>query len=100
MVILDMFNAMAKGTGLANFTPAHIIMICSGALFIWLGIKKKFEPFLLAPLGIGCILVNVPGTGLMDPGGLLYYNYKGITEVVYPPLIFLGVGAKIGRAHV
>lgn len=95
MVILDMFQAMAKGTGLANFTPAHIIMICFGGLFIWFGIKKKFEPFLLAPLGIGCILVNVPCTGLMDPGGLLYYNYKGITEVVYPPLIFLGVGAMI-----
>lgn len=93
MVILDMLQAMAKGTGLANFTLAHIIMICVGALFIWLGIKNKFEPFLLAPLGIGCILVNVPGTGLMDPGGLLYYNYRGITEVIYPPLIFLGVGA-------
>lgn len=84
---------MANSTGLANFTIAHIVMICVGILFIWLGIKKKYEPFLLAPLGIGCILVNVPGTGLMNPGGLLYYNYQGITDVIYPPLIFLGVGA-------
>lgn len=93
MQIFEMLQAMARATGIANFTLAHIIMICFGALFIWFGIKKKFEPFLLAPLGIGCILVNVPGTGLMDPGGLLFFNYKGISEVIYPPLIFLGVGA-------
>ncbi len=93
MVIIDMFVAMAKGTGIANFSLAHIIMICFGILFIWFGIKKKFEPFLLVPLGIGCILVNVPGTGLMDVGGLLHFNYLGIAAVIYPPLIFLGVGA-------
>jgi len=88
-----MVKAMASGTGLAHFTIAHIVMIGIGILFIYLGLRKKYEPFLLAPLGIGCILVNVPGTGLMDPGGLLYFNYKGITDVIYPPLIFLGVGA-------
>lgn len=93
MILVNMLNAMANATGIANFTIAHIVMIGIGILFIWLGIKKKFEPFLLAPLGIGCILVNVPGTALMDPGGLLYFNYQGIAEVIYPPLIFLGVGA-------
>ncbi len=93
MILLDMLKAMASSTGLANFTIAHIVMIGVGILFVYLGLRKKYEPFLLAPLGIGCILVNVPGTGLMDPGGLLYFNYKGITEVIYPPLIFLGVGA-------
>jgi len=93
MTLVNMLKAMASDTGLANFTIAHIVMICIGILFIYLGLRKKYEPFLLAPLGIGCILVNVPGTGLMDPGGLLYFNYKGITDVIYPPLIFLGVGA-------
>ncbi len=93
MILVDMLKSMANSTGLANFTIGHIVMICVGILFIWLGIKKKYEPFLLAPLGIGCILVNVPGTGLMNTGGLLYYNYQGITDVIYPPLIFLGVGA-------
>lgn len=93
MQIIKMIQAMGSGTGIANFTPAHIVMLCIGVLFIWFGIKKKFEPFLLVPLGIGCILSNIPGTGLTDPGGLLYYNYKGITNVIYPPLIFLGVGA-------
>ncbi|MDF9409883.1 sodium ion-translocating decarboxylase subunit beta [Pelotomaculum isophthalicicum JI] len=68
-------------------------MICFGILFIYFGIKKKYEPFLLIPLGIGCILVNIPGTGLMDKDGLLGFNYMGVQKVIYPPLIFLGVGA-------
>ncbi len=93
MTLIYMLKTMVNATGLANFTIAHIVMICVGILFIDLGLRKKYEPFLLAPLGIGCILVNVPGTGLMDPGGLLYFNYKGITDVIYPPLIFLGIGA-------
>ena len=93
MQIIKMLQAMASGTGIANFTLTSIIMLCFGVLFIWFGIKKQFEPFLLIPLGIGCILANIPGTGLLDPGGLLYFNYQGITNVIYPPLIFLGVGA-------
>ncbi len=93
MILLEMLDAMARGTGLANFTLANIIMICFGILFIWFGVVKKYEPFLLIPLGIGSILVNIPGTGLMDPGGLLWFNYQGIARVIFPPLIFLGVGA-------
>ncbi len=93
MLLLDMLKTMANGTGIANFTFGHIIMIGFGILFIWFGVTKKYEPFLLIPLGIGCILVNIPGTGLMDPGGLLWFNYQGIAKVILPPLIFLGVGA-------
>lgn len=93
MNVLNMIRAMGQGTGLAHFTPAHIIMLSFGILFIWFGIVKKYEPFLLVPLGIGCILVNIPGTGLMAAGGLLNFNYQGIAMVIYPPLIFLGVGA-------
>ena len=93
MEILRMILAMGKGTAVAHFTIAHIIMLCFGVLFLYFGVKKKYEPLLLVPLGIGCILVNIPGTGLMAPGGLLNYNYQGIALVIYPPLIFLGVGA-------
>jgi sodium ion-translocating decarboxylase beta subunit len=93
MQIIEMIKAMSSGTGIANFTLANIIMLFFGVLFVWFGIKKKFEPFLLIPLGIGCILANIPGTGLVDPGGLLFFNYQGIINVIYPPLIFLGVGA-------
>ncbi len=93
MQVIEMIKAMAHGTGIANFTTGHIIMLCFGLLFVWFGINKRFEPFLLIPLGIGCILANIPGTGLLDVGGLLYFNYQGILNVIYPPLIFLGVGA-------
>lgn len=93
MELISMFKAMAESTGLANFTPGHLIMISFGILFVYFGIKKKYEPFLLVPLGIGAILVNIPGTGLMDAGGLLNFNYAGVQNVIYPPLIFLGVGA-------
>lgn len=93
MEILTMLKAMGQGTGLAQLTPSHLVMLLLGILFIWFGIAKKYEPFLLVPLGVGCLLVNIPGTGLMDPGGLLFLNYQGITSVIYPPLIFLGVGA-------
>jgi carboxybiotin decarboxylase len=93
MQVIKMIQAMGSGTGIANFSPANIVMLCFGILFVWFGIRKKFEPFLLIPFGIGCILANIPGTGLLDPGGLLFYNYLGIVNVIYPPLIFLGVGA-------
>jgi len=93
MEIIRMIKSMGQGTAFAHFTLAHIIMLSLGVLFIWFGIVKKYEPFLLVPLGVGCILVNIPGTGLMAAGGLLNYNYQGIALVIYPPLIFLGVGA-------
>lgn len=93
MELFRMFAAMVQSTGLVHFTIGHLVMISFGILFIYFGIKKHFEPFLLIPLGIGCILVNIPGTGLMDDGGLLNFNYKGVLNVIYPPLIFLGVGA-------
>ncbi|HUW64188.1 MAG TPA: sodium ion-translocating decarboxylase subunit beta [Spirochaetia bacterium] len=93
MGFLNILKVMADSTGIHNFSAGNIIMIGFGILFIYFGIKKHFEPFLLVPLGIGAILVNIPGTGLMDPGGLLNFNYLGIKSVIYPPLIFLGVGA-------
>jgi oxaloacetate decarboxylase beta subunit len=91
--LFQMLLAMAGATGLAHFTFGNLVMIGCGALFVYLGIKRKFEPFLLVPLGIACILVNIPGTGLMDGDGLLGFNYLGVKKVIYPPLIFLGVGA-------
>lgn len=93
MEFIHILKVMADSTGIYNFTIGNLVMICFGILFIYFGIKKRYEPFLLVPLGIGAILVNIPGTGLMDPGGLLHFNYLGVQKVIYPPLIFLGVGA-------
>lgn len=68
-------------------------MIFVGLLLIYLGIEKKYEPLLLVPIGFGTILVNMPLTGLMAEGGLLRYFYFGIESGIFPPLIFMGIGA-------
>lgn len=68
-------------------------MIAIGCALLYLAIRKEYEPLLLLPIGFGMILSNLPLAGMMDEGGLLYYLYKGVKLGIYPPLIFLGVGA-------
>jgi oxaloacetate decarboxylase beta subunit len=69
-------------------------MILIGMGLLYLGINRKFEPLLLVPIGFGTILTNIPGAGMGEPGGLLYYVYEmGITTGIFPLLIFMGVGA-------
>jgi len=74
-------------------TWKNILMIFVGIFMIYLGIRKKYEPLLLIPMGFGAILVNLPKAELMSEGGLLYYIYYGVKSGVFPPLIFLGIGA-------
>ena len=82
--------------GFQHLTPANGLMISAGGLLIYLAIKYGFEPLLLIPIGFGAILVNLPLTGLMEEGGLLWYFYtKGILTEVFPCLIFAGIGAMI-----
>ena len=74
-------------------------MILISFLLLYLAIAKGFEPLLLVPIAFGMLLANIPGAGLMaEPqngqnGGLLYYLYLGVKLGIYPPLIFMGVGA-------
>lgn len=68
-------------------------MLAVGVLLLYLGIARKYEPLLLVPIGFGAVLVNIPLAGVADPGGLLNYFYFGIEAGIFPPLIFLGVGA-------
>lgn len=71
-----------------------IIMVGVGFLMLFLAIRKGFEPLLLVPMGFGCILANIPMSGITDPGGILYYIYQiGIKTGVFPLLVFMGVGA-------
>lgn len=72
----------------------NAVMIGLGCLFIYLAVKKKYEPLLLLPIGFGAIIVNLPGSGLMEPGGILrvLYDYGIITEL-FPVLLFVGIGA-------
>ncbi len=85
-------------TAFANFTPGHLIMILVGLIFIYLAIAKDFEPMLLIPIGFGILVGNVPfypgiEIGIYEEGSVLNYLYFGVIKGVYPPLIFLGIGA-------
>ncbi|ALJ05078.1 glutaconyl-CoA decarboxylase subunit beta [Pseudalgibacter alginicilyticus] len=85
-------------TGFANAQAGHIIMIIIGIIFIYLGIKFDYEPLLLIPIGTGVILGNIPfvagnQTGIYEAGSVMNYLYFGVVKGIYPPLIFLGIGA-------
>ncbi len=82
-------------TGFLGLSWGHPVMWALAGGFLYLAIAKKFEPLLLVPIAFGMLVVNLPGTGLMDPGeGLLWrFFHYGIEWEVIPPLIFLGLGA-------
>ncbi len=85
-------------TGFANASWGHLLMICIGLLFIYLAIKKDWEPMLLVPIGFGIIVGNIPffpglQIGVYEQGSVLNILYGGVIQGWYPPLIFLGIGA-------
>lgn len=72
----------------------NVVMLVVGGVLIYLGVKKEVEPLLLVPIGFGCLLVNIPLSDLMEPGGLLRIFYDmGIGNELFPLLIFVGIGA-------
>ena len=82
-----------NGSGFAAFTGGNLIMILVGFILLYMAFVKEFEPLLLAPIAFGCIMANFPKTGFFeDPGVMLAIHY-GIENEIFPPLIFLGVGA-------
>ena len=85
-------------TGFANFEWTYLLMICIGLVFIYLAIKKEWEPMLLVPIGFGIIIGNIPlfpglSVGIYEEGSVLNILYYGVIKGCYPPLIFLGIGA-------
>lgn len=82
-----------RGTGFANLTWREAAMLAIACFLLYLAIKKGYEPLLLLPISFGMLLANLPLTGIMDQGGLLYWLYRGVKLGIYPPLIFLGIGA-------
>ncbi|MGI6627871.1 MAG: sodium ion-translocating decarboxylase subunit beta [Bacillota bacterium] len=113
-MFVDILRAFLQSTGFAGITVSHAIMLLVSFALLYLAIKKNFEPLLLVPIAFGILLANLPLAGLMkepvieiirDPntgnlvsqtkelGGLFYYLYQGVKLGIYPPLIFLGVGA-------
>ena len=89
-------------TGFGNATPGHLIMLLVGLIFIFLAIRFEYEPLLLIPIGVGIIIGNIPfyqaegfnlQLGIYEDGSVMNYLYFGVKQGIYPPLIFLGIGA-------
>lgn len=95
---MDIFYDFLNTTGFANLSWGNVIMIAIGIVFIHLAITRDYEPLLLLPIGFGMIVGNIPAIpsmalGVYDEGSVLRYIYFGVTSGLFPPLIFLGIGA-------
>jgi oxaloacetate decarboxylase beta subunit len=98
MELTDLIPELTKG--LAALYWGNVVMIIIGLVLIALAVLKEYEPVLLLPIGFGCILANIPLTGMISPGfegnGLFDVLYRaGISTELFPLLIFIGVGAMI-----
>jgi oxaloacetate decarboxylase beta subunit len=94
------FDQFFRYTAFPHFTIGHIVMLIVGLVFIYLAIAKEYEPLLLVPIGFGMLVGNIPflqganlQIGIYEPGSVMSYLYFGVLKGVYPPLIFLGIGA-------
>ena len=94
------FDQFFRYTAFPNFTIGHVIMLTIGLIFIYLAIAKEYEPLLLVPIGFGILIGNIPflqganlQIGIYEPGSVMGYLYFGVLKGIYPPLIFLGIGA-------
>ncbi|WDP92446.1 MAG: sodium ion-translocating decarboxylase subunit beta [Desulfobacter sp.] len=93
-----LFLEFFQNTGFFLCDYRNIIMIIIGMIFIYLGIAKDYEPLLLVPIGFGMLIGNIPifkglGLGIYESNSVLHYLYFGVTQGIYPPLVFLGIGA-------
>ena len=93
-------------TGFANANSGHLTMIIVGLFFLFLAIKKNFEPMLLIPIGFGILIGNIPfkidaglEIGIYEEGSVLNILYQGVKTGWYPPLVFLGIGAMTDFQH-
>ncbi len=87
-----------EASGIAHLAWGNLLMIVVGCVFVYLAIARGFEPLLLVPIGFGIILGNMPfepgmGQGVYNQGSVLNYIYFGVITGIFPPLIFLGIGA-------
>ena len=97
---MEVIQQLIETSGVYNLTIQNLIMLIIACVFLYLGIKRGYEPYLMVLIAFGMLLVNLPLAGLMDaptengPGGLLYCLYQGTNLGIYPPLIFLCLGAS------
>lgn len=97
--MVEVFIEFFQGTGIMALTLKQVIMLVVSLVLFYLGIVKKYEPLLLVPIAFGMLLVNLPLTNMMayatetEAAGLLRYFYMGNALGIFPPIIFMGVGA-------
>lgn len=96
--LFELFSQFIQNTGYYMLDYRYGIMICVGLVFVYLGIAKNYEPLLLVPIGFGILMGNIPvfqglGLAIYEDNSVLHYLYMGVTLGIYPPLIFLGIGA-------
>ena len=94
---MDLYIAALKGvieqSGFIALSSGNLTMLLVSFILLYLAIAKDFEPLLLLPIAFGCLLVNLPLTGIVDEGGFLYFVKFGIDHELYPIIIFMGIGA-------
>ena len=105
MNFVDILKNLWESTGVYQSEWQNYVMLAIACVLLFVGIGLKKEPLLLVPIGFGMLFVNIPGAynilmkepvtadGVTSPGGLLYYMEKGVEWVIFPPLVFLGIGA-------
>lgn len=92
-IYLQSLSSVLAQSGFAGLTTGNLIMLVVGLVLLYLAIGKGFEPLLLVPIAFGCVLVNLPLSGIMEEGGFLYYVFFGTQHEIYPVIIFMGIGA-------
>ena len=110
---IEVLQSIFGGSGFVALTTdfRQFVMLFIACVLLYMGIGKKFEPLLLVPIAFGMLLANLPLTGLMNAPvydavshngsvGFMWVLYQGVQYAIYPSIIFMGIGAKIGRAHV
>ncbi len=94
---MELYVTALKGvveqSGILALNIPTLVMILVSFILLYLAIAKDFEPLLLMPIAFGCLLVNLPLSGIIDPGGFLYYLKFGIDHEIYPIIIFMGIGS-------
>lgn len=94
---MELYLAALKGiieqSGFIALDVPTLTMLVVAFVLLYLAIAKGFEPLLLLPIAFGCLLVNLPLSGIVDPGGFLYFVKFGIDHELYPVIIFMGIGA-------
>lgn len=95
---MDFFSSLFQMTGFPLMTLPQFLMMLVGIVLVWLAIGKRFEPMLLLPIGFGILVGNIPAIkgidlGVYEPGSVMSLIYAGVASGLFPPLLFLGLGA-------